>query len=45
MVEMIFSKCHQTSKQIATGSPQGAANYVSLLQGAAILLRLGKHRV
>jgi len=28
---MIFSKYHQTSNQIAMGSPTGAANYVSLL--------------
>ena len=36
-----FWKCHQTLKQIATGSPLGAANCISLLQGAASLKWLG----
>ena len=36
-----FSNCRQTLKQIGMGSPLGAANYYSLLQGAASLKRLG----
>ena len=41
IIEKIFSKCRQTSNQIAMGSPLGAANYISLLQVAASLKRLG----
>jgi len=41
MVKKIFSKCCQTSNQIAMGSTLGATNYISLLQGAASLKRLG----
>jgi len=31
----MFSKCHQTLKQISMGSPLGAATCISLPQGAA----------
>jgi len=37
--KILFSKCHQTLKQIAMGSP--VANYISLLWGAANLKILG----
>jgi len=30
-LKILFSKCYQTVKQIATGSPPGAANYIFLL--------------
>jgi len=30
-LKILFSKCHQTLKQIAMHSPVGATNYISLL--------------
>jgi len=39
-LRIAFSKCHQTLKQIAVGSPLGAANYIFLLCGATSLKRL-----
>ena len=41
IIKSTISKWHQALKQIAMGSPLGAANYISLLQGAANLNRLG----
>jgi len=40
-LKILFSKWHQTLKQIAIGSQMGAANCISLLWGAASLERLG----
>jgi len=31
MIKNTFSDCHQTLKQIAMGSPLGAANYICRL--------------
>jgi len=45
MLQNAISKCHQTLNQIAVGSPLGAVNYISLLQGAASRKpdKIGKH--
>ena len=40
-LKIVFSICHHTLKQIAVGSPLGAANYIYLLQDAASLKSLG----
>jgi len=42
-LKILFSECYQTIKQIAMGSPLGAANFICLPSGRRKPKMVGKH--